>query len=277
MPEPGKAMTPLGSRLSRSSLRRKGAGLAVRAPVGTADHLVDASGFRPARGDLLDAGTATMEQHHVAVLRARHVERAPDRVGIGDGLAAGDGDEGALGQVRPRLEVLACAAEVACVDGGGGELSGPGSCASRASGARYRRSRRGRRRRRGRGASRRPSRLSPRFCARSVIVCNSHAFTSDPSCAFSRSRISGVMRSTARSSLCTWLCSMLVKPHMSGSRSSAIWVAVDGDAVDDDADGFVQRIDGVVFVPDDPAVELAALGRCAVEGHALANGCSRRS
>ena len=53
--------------------------------------------------------------------------------------------------------------------------------------------------------------------------------------------------------------------------------AVYGDAVDDDADGFVQRIDGVVFVPDDPAVELAALGRCAVEGHALADRGSGRS
>ena len=47
--------------------------------------------------------------------------------------------------------------------------------------------------------------------------------------------------------------------------------AVDGDAVHDDADGFAQRIGGVVFVPDDPAVELAALRCCTEEGHALAD------
>ena len=36
--------------------------------------------------------------------------------------------------------------------------------------------------------------------------------------------MSGTMRSTARSSLCTWAWSMLTRPHISGSRSSAIWV-----------------------------------------------------
>ena len=69
----------------------------------------------------------------------------------------------------------------------------------------------------------------------------------------------------------TWLCSMLVRPPHEGLALVGHLCAVYGDAVDDDADGFVQRVDGIVLVPDDPAVELAALGRCAVEGHALAD------
>ena len=47
----------------------EGRGLAVGVPVGTADHLVDASCLCPARRDLLDAGTATAQQDDVAVLR----------------------------------------------------------------------------------------------------------------------------------------------------------------------------------------------------------------
>ena len=49
--------------------------------------------------------------------------------------------------------------------------------------------------------------------------------------------------------------------------------SVDGDAVHDDADGLAQGVHGVVLVPDDPAVELAALRRCAVECHVLADSC----
>ena len=64
---------------------------------------------------------------------------------------------------------------------------------------------------------------------------------------------------------------MLVRPPHEGLALVGHLSAVYGDAVDDDADGFVQRVDGVVFVPDDPAVELAALGRCACKGP-----CSRK-
>ena len=49
---------------------------------------------------------------------------------------------------------------------------------------------------------------------------------------------------------------------------------LDGDARDDDADGFGERLGGVVLVPDVAAVELAALGRRAVKREALADGCS---
>ena len=49
--------------------------------------------------------------------------------------------------------------------------------------------------------------------------------------------------------------------------------AVDGDAVHDDADGFAQCLDGVVLIPDDAAVELAALGAGAVERDAVADCC----
>ncbi|MCY4560687.1 MAG: hypothetical protein OXF79_30850 [Chloroflexi bacterium] len=49
---------------------------------------------------------------------------------------------------------------------------------------------------------------------------------------------------------------------------------LDGDAVHDDADGFGERLGGVVLVPDVAAVELAALGRRAVKGEALADGRS---
>ena len=124
MPLPGNAMTPLGSRFSSSSFLRKGAALPCALPVGTADDLVDAARLGPARGDLLDAGAAAVQQNHVAVLRLRQVERAPDGVRVRDALAAGDGHQCAVGQVRLGLAVLPRAAEVAAVDGGRGELAG---------------------------------------------------------------------------------------------------------------------------------------------------------
>ena len=48
--------------------------------------------------------------------------------------------------------------------------------------------------------------------------------------------------------------------------------ALDGDAVRDDADGLAERLDGVVLVPDHAAVELAALGRAAEQREVLADG-----
>jgi len=59
------------------------------------------------------------------VLRPRPVERGPDGGGVRDVLPAGDGDQGALGQVRTGLALLAGAAKVAGVDGGGGKPAGP--------------------------------------------------------------------------------------------------------------------------------------------------------
>ena len=130
----------------------------------------------------------------------------------------------AVGQMRAGLAVLPGTPEVAGVDGGGDELAGvagvrsvarapgvAGLCAVCVSAARSR-------------IFSTASRLSPRFCALSVSSWSSQAFTSAPSCAVSRSFMSGTMRSTARSSLCTWLCSMLTKPHIRGWRSSAICV-----------------------------------------------------
>ena len=142
MPGAGERDDALRQEVEELVVAAEGRGLAVCVPVGPADELVDAARIGPAGCDLLDAGAATVEQDHVAVLLARAVERAPDGVGICDGLAAGDGDEGAVGQVRLGLAVLAGAPEVAGVDGGGGELSGPTwrRCASRAAGARRRRS-----------------------------------------------------------------------------------------------------------------------------------------
>ena len=49
---------------------------------------------------------------------------------VGDVLAAGDCDEGALGQVRGRLAVLAGTDEVAGVDSGAGERAGPAGVAA---------------------------------------------------------------------------------------------------------------------------------------------------
>ena len=52
------------------------------------------------------------------------IEGAPDGADVLGLLAAGDGDEGSVGEVGAGLAVLAGADEVACVDGCGGELAG---------------------------------------------------------------------------------------------------------------------------------------------------------
>lgn len=48
--------------------------------------------------------------------------------------------------------------------------------------------------------------------------------------------------------------------------------ALEGDAIDDDADGLGQGLDGLVFVPDLAAVHFAALGRAAEGGEVVADG-----
>ena len=82
IPLPGKAMTPFGRRFRSSSFSPEWRGLAVRGPVGAADHLVDAVPLGRARGELVAAGTAAVKQDHVGVLGACAVQRRPDRVRI---------------------------------------------------------------------------------------------------------------------------------------------------------------------------------------------------
>ena len=131
MPEPGKAMTPLGSRFSSSSLRRNGGRrAAVGVPVGLADDLVHAPRLRPARGDVFRARTAAVHKHHVRVLGSDLIECVADPVGVLDGLGAGDCHQRPLRQVRLGLLGLSGAEEVPGVDRGGGQLRRAGSVRS---------------------------------------------------------------------------------------------------------------------------------------------------
>ena len=93
-------------------------------PVGLAHHLVHGVALGPLRGDALDAGAAAVHEDDVVVLRLGLVEAGEDGAGVADLLAAGDGDQRSLGQVRAVLAVLACALEVSGVDGGGGQRAG---------------------------------------------------------------------------------------------------------------------------------------------------------
>ena len=79
MPLPGNAMTPFGRRLRSSSLRRKRCGATVAVPVRLADDLVDAASVSPVGRDLLDAGAPAMDEDHVGILGAGHVEPRDDR------------------------------------------------------------------------------------------------------------------------------------------------------------------------------------------------------
>ena len=75
--------------------------------------------LRPACRDLLRAGAAAVQQDHIVVLDLDTVQRAPDGGDVVEVLAAGEGDQGALGQMCGGLAVLAGAEVVAGVDGGG--------------------------------------------------------------------------------------------------------------------------------------------------------------
>ena len=75
-------------------------------PVGDGDDLLDVVGFGPPGADFLDAGGVAVEQDHVGVPVASAVELAPDGVGVGDGLAAGEGDEGAVWGVGGDITLL---------------------------------------------------------------------------------------------------------------------------------------------------------------------------
>ena len=84
--------------------------------------------LRPACRDLLRAGAAAVQQDHIVVLDLDTVQRAPDGGDVVEVLAAGEGDQGALGQMCGGLTVLAGAEVVAGVDGGGYLSSSPPPC-----------------------------------------------------------------------------------------------------------------------------------------------------
>ena len=273
MPEPGKAMTPFGRRFSSSSFAAERGGPSVAAPVGPAHDLVDAVPLGPLRGDLLDAGSAAVHQHQVVVLRLRLVEAADDGAGVGDGLAAGDGDQGAAGQVRAGLAILLRPDVVAGVDGGGGKLAGLRGVRAVARAPDFAGEAAVLLGRRVAHLTSKASRRSPRLRARSVTSSSSRALISVPSWARSRSRISGVSLSTPRSRRCIWACSMLTKPQSRLSRSSAIWKPSGATPSATMRKAFADRGGSVVLVPDVPGIELAGLGRGAVEGGVLADGC----
>ena len=124
MPEPGKEMRPLGRSFSSWSFLRNGA----------ARPWVFQSGLQTTWWMPLDSahlaaifsapGPPAMHEHHVRILAVDVVERCADRLGVLDGLGAGDGNEGAFGQVHLCLAALSCAQEVAGIDRGGSQLGG---------------------------------------------------------------------------------------------------------------------------------------------------------
>ena len=81
-PTAGEGDDALRSQIQKLVVSPEWRGLAVRGPVGAADHLVDAVPLGRARGELVAAGTAAVKQDHVGVLGACAVQRRPDRVRI---------------------------------------------------------------------------------------------------------------------------------------------------------------------------------------------------
>ena len=114
----GEGDDALGQQVEQVVVAPEGGGASVRVPVGLADHLVHAVAFGPLGGDAFHARSAAVHEHHVAVLGPRPVEAGEDGVDVSDVLAAGHRDQGAVGQVRVGLAVLAG------VDGRRGELAG---------------------------------------------------------------------------------------------------------------------------------------------------------
>ena len=120
----GEGDDALGQKVQEVVVAPERRGPSVGGPVGLADDLVHALALGPLGGDALDAGAAAMDEDEVVVFGLGLVEAVEDGSGIGDVLAACDGDQGALGHVRAYLAVLAGADEVAGVDGRRGELPG---------------------------------------------------------------------------------------------------------------------------------------------------------
>ena len=220
MPDPGNSDDAPGQQVQELVVPAERRGLAVRLPVRAAHHLVDAPGLGPARRDLLDAGAAAVQQDHVFVLRP-----APGRAWSRrrrrplDVLAAGDGDQGALGQVRTGLAVLAGAAEVAGVDRGGGEPSGPAGVRSLARAPDVA----------GLDAVGVGGEVAHRLeCVAAVAevpgalgeaLSASMAFTSVPSWARSRSRISSTILSAVRFDAARLRVQHIDEPPTAGSRA----------------------------------------------------------
>ena len=93
-------------------------------PVGLADDLVDAVPLRPACRYLLCTRTAAVDEDDVGVLGFKPVEMPDDGARVVRFLAARDGHECSLGEVRGVLAVLSRPLEIARVDHGRGELAG---------------------------------------------------------------------------------------------------------------------------------------------------------
>ena len=96
----GEGDDALRQEVGQFVVAAKRGGASVAVPVWLADDLVDAVRLGPARRDLLDTGAAAVDEHDVGVLAAGLVEALDHRRPVGDVPAAGDGDEGALRQVR---------------------------------------------------------------------------------------------------------------------------------------------------------------------------------
>ena len=82
-------------------------------PSRVTDDLVDAVSLRPSRCNLLGAGAAAVDEHHVFVLGLELVEMRDDFAYVVRLLAARDGDECSLGKMSGVLAVLSGALEVA--------------------------------------------------------------------------------------------------------------------------------------------------------------------
>ena len=120
----GEADEALGQEFQELVVSPERSGTAVHVPVRLADNLVNALRLGPASRDLLRTLSAAVHEHHIRVLAVDVVQSGADRLGVVDGLAAGDGDERALRQVRLGLLILAGAKEVPGIDRRGGQLRG---------------------------------------------------------------------------------------------------------------------------------------------------------
>lgn len=78
----------------------------------------------PLRGEPLDAWTAAVYKHHVAVLGVDPFEAGEHRARLGDVLAVRNGDQRTCGQVQVGLALLPRADEVAGVYGHRGQVPG---------------------------------------------------------------------------------------------------------------------------------------------------------
>ena len=207
---------------------------------------------------LLGTGTTAVEEDHVVVFEPdRLVELSFQMASVtsADVLAAGEGYEGSLGQMRARSRGPS----------GRGRSRGRRwrrrsihrcwlAVRTRDADARFRRSRRGSLRRRGRASSRtHPSghRVSGRGSVRSLQLMGRRL--SEPSCACARGRASRA-RSCRRRGRCRWVCawSVFTKPHNRLSRSSASCVPSGATTLREDVDDLLRYRPGLRPRPRSP-------------------------